>query len=113
MTIVWKGIGVPDGETLAIVDELSVREDVAIGTADVGSLPLDPAAVLTTIGSGGIPSEHGITGSRLRGTRGRVVPSWSREAPTSVIATLGDDLDDATGARRSSGSWPTERPTGA
>jgi hypothetical protein len=59
-------------------------------------LPLDPAAVLTTIGSGGIPAQHGITGTLLRG-RGRVVTAWTEAAPPSVITTLADDLDQANG----------------
>src|SRR3712207_775040 len=68
----------------------------AFGVATVGSLPLDPAAVLTTIGTGGLPSEHGITGTVIRSDRRDAVRAWSDGAPTSVIASLGDDLDDAT-----------------
>ncbi|MDP9223901.1 MAG: hypothetical protein M3P18_08595 [Actinomycetota bacterium] len=61
--------------------------------ADPGSLPLDPAAVLTTIGTGGMPFQHGITGTRIRNDQGKVVPAWGPGAPVSVIAALGDDLD--------------------
>jgi hypothetical protein len=61
--------------------------------ADVGSLPLDPAAVTTTIGSGGLPFQHGITGTELRNDHGRLVRAWGDRAPISVIAALGDDLD--------------------
>lgn len=61
-----------------------------------GSLPVDPAAILTTIGTGGLPSQHGITGSVIREAHGRPVPAWSAAAPTSIIATLGDDWDHAT-----------------
>ena len=58
-----------------------------------GSLPLDPAAVLTTIGAGGLPFQHGVTGTLVRNDDGRLVRAWGRGAPTSVIATLADDLD--------------------
>ncbi len=62
-----------------------------------GSLPEEPAATLTTIGTGGLPSQHGITGNLIRDKRGAPVPAWSADAPTSVIATLADDWDHATG----------------
>jgi hypothetical protein len=64
-----------------------------------GSLPLDPAATLTTIGTGGLPSQHGITGSYVRNDDGDVVRAWGDGAPLSVIATLPDDLDEKTGER--------------
>jgi hypothetical protein len=64
-----------------------------------GSLPLDPAATLTTIGTGGLPSQHGITGSYVRNDNGDVVPAWGDGAPLSVIATLPDELDEMTGER--------------
>jgi hypothetical protein len=64
-----------------------------VGTT--GSLPLDPAATLTTIGTGGLPSQHGITGALVRNDHGRVVGAWGPGAPFSVIATLPDDLDQA------------------
>ena len=62
-------------------------------------MPVDPAAILTTIGTGGLPSQHGITGSVIRDAHGRPVPAWSAAAPTSIVATLGDDWDHATGER--------------
>jgi hypothetical protein len=61
---------------------------------DPGSLPLDPAAVLTTIGTGGLPRQHGITGRFLRNDAGAMVEAWGPRAPVSVIATLADDLDE-------------------
>jgi hypothetical protein len=64
-----------------------------------GSLPLDPAAILTTIGTGGLPSEHGITGAILRDDHGSVARAWGPQAPPSVITTLPDDLDHSTGQR--------------
>jgi hypothetical protein len=94
VTIVWKRAGA-DALT-SIRRALDGPAEAAVGEVAVGSLPLDPAAVLTTIGTGGLPSEHGITGSFLRSDGGDPVPAWSRGAPTSVIAALGDDLDEAT-----------------
>ena len=64
---------------------------VASTEATTGSLPLDPVAVLTTIGTGGPPSQHGITGGLIR-DEGEVIRPWSAGAPTSVIAALPDDL---------------------
>jgi hypothetical protein len=64
--------------------------------ARAGSQPVDPAAVLTTIGTGGLPRQHGITGRTIRNDEGRLVRAWGEEAPVSVIATLADDLDEAT-----------------
>lgn len=62
----------------------------------VGSLPLDPAAVLTTIGTGATPAEHGVPSALIRDGDGTIVGAWSDGAPTSIVATLGDDLDAAT-----------------
>ena len=97
VTIVWKRVD--DGDATWLERALDGQPSSAVGTARVGSLPLDPAAVLTTIGTGGLPSEHGITGSIVRGENGEPVEAWSRRAPTSVIAALGDDLDEATDGR--------------
>jgi hypothetical protein len=67
------------------------------GTTDgsVLSLPLDPAAALTTIGTGGLPSQHGIVGELVRNDEGKLVSAWAKGSPVSVIAGLGDDLDEA------------------
>ena len=99
--VVWKGVGSTDLEGApgawpflrSLVDASGTLE----GTT--GSLPIDPAATLTTIGTGGIPSQHGITGTTLRADDGTVARAWSRRAPTSVIATLADELDAATDQR--------------
>lgn len=64
-----------------------------------GSLPLEPAATLTTIGTGGLPSQHGITGTFVRNDDGAVVRAWGDGAPVSVISTLPEDLDHATRER--------------
>jgi hypothetical protein len=98
LLIAWKGVGSSELEArpgdwpfLA-----SLLEDGA-GTleAAAGSLPLDPAATLTTIGTGGLPSQHGITGSFVRNGEGAVVQAYSPGAPVQIIATLADDLDHA------------------
>src|SRR4051794_12648384 len=68
----------------------------AEGGAQTGSVPNDPVAVETTIGTGGRPSQHGIPGAVLRNENGNVVAAFGRRAPQPVIATLGDDLDRAT-----------------
>jgi hypothetical protein len=60
-------------------------------------VPVDPAAVLTTIGTGGRPSQHGITGTFVRDDSGKLRAAWSKSSPVSVIATLGDDLDEELG----------------
>lgn len=108
LEVVLKGIGSEDLEqqpsAWPVLRRLMER---GVGTLDgmVGSLPLDPAASLATIGTGGLPYQHGTTGSLLRREEGivsrakakdfraKVVPAWSKTAPRSVIATLGDDLD--------------------
>jgi hypothetical protein len=107
--VAWKGIGSADLETApkawpflaSLLDGGSGTLGAGTGTldAEAGSLPLDPAAVLTTIGTGGLPSQHGITGSFVRNDRGKVVPAFGDEGPVQVIATLADDLDEQTGGR--------------
>jgi hypothetical protein len=74
-----------------------------------GSLPLDPAATLTTIGTGGLPRQHGIIGRYLRGDDGRVVEAWGERAPVSIIAALGDDLDELLDQRPKIGLTGTDR----
>jgi hypothetical protein len=94
VTIVWKRAGLD--AMAAFRRALEGGPTPAIGEVAVGSLPLDPAAVLTTIGSGGLPADHGIIGSILRSDVGDPVRAWSEGAPPSVVASLGDDLDEAT-----------------
>jgi hypothetical protein len=92
--IVWKGIGTPDLHghlPKATAARLQAGAVTLAGT--VGSQPIDPAAVETTIGTGGLPYQHGITGTLIRAQSGGVVAAWSRRAPTSVITTLADDVD--------------------
>jgi hypothetical protein len=100
LVVVWKGVGARDlrQEPRAWPELRALLRDGA-GTlgAEVGSLPLDPAAVLATIGTGGLPRDHGITGSLVRNDVGEVVEPWGPRAPFSVIAALGDDLDERLG----------------
>jgi len=112
VVIVWKGVGGPDLTGAgtpwldrwrsipgATTDTERGGVGVAGGLATAGSLPLDPIAVEATIGSGGLPSQHGITGTWIRNERGSVSRAFGRGSPQPVIATLGDDLDHATHGR--------------
>jgi hypothetical protein len=99
LLVAWKGVGSADLESTPPRDRrfLSSLFEDGSGTteANAGSLPLDPAATLTTIGTGGLPSQHGITGSVVRNEKGRVVEAFGTGAPVTVIASLADDLDHA------------------
>lgn len=115
--VVWVGRGAEDVEGTALEAVMASGPSTLDG--DTTSLPVDPAAVLTTIGTGGRPAQHGITGTFVRDDEGRLRAAWSRRSPVSVIATLGDDLDEEmrgapvvgmVGARRSyrgaiGGNW--------
>jgi hypothetical protein len=98
LLIAWKGVGSSELEAQPGDWPFlsSLLEDGA-GTLEgaAGSLPLDPAATLTTIGTGGLPSQHGITGSFVRNGGGAVVQAYASDAPVQIIATLADDLDHA------------------
>ncbi len=111
--IVWKGLGSADlGEGWPGGIAPLVRAGGATLDGDVGSLPIDPAAVLTTIGTGGTPAQHGITGTRLRSKAGGVARAWSPRAPEAVITSLPDDLDRSFGERSRVGlvaTDPTDR----
>jgi hypothetical protein len=102
VVIAWKGLGTPDLRAAPgawpFLREL-LRSGAGTSQATTGSLPLDPAATLTTIGTGALPSAHGITGSVLRSDGGEVAAAWSEPGTGSVIATFADDLDhDSAGA---------------
>jgi hypothetical protein len=98
LLIAWKGVGSSELEARPGDWPFlsSLLEDGA-GTLEgaAGSLPLDPSATLTTIGTGGLPSQHGITGSFVRNGEGAVVQAYGPAAPVQIIATLADDLDHA------------------
>jgi hypothetical protein len=98
LLIAWKRVGSSELEARAgDWPFLSSLLDHGAGTLEgaAGSLPLDPAATLTTIGTGGLPSQHGITGSFVRNGEGAVVQAYAADAPVQIIATLADDLDHA------------------
>jgi hypothetical protein len=97
----WKGVGSSELETqLEDWPFLASMIDGGAGTLDgeTGSLPIDPSATLTTVGTGGLPSQHGITGSFIRDGQGEVVEAFRPGLPVEdrqIIATLADDLDHA------------------
>ncbi len=100
LEIVLKGLGSSDIEARP-QDSANLRRLVERGAgtlhARVGSLPLDPAAILTTIGTGGLPRQHGVVGAMFRDDGGDVVRAWERARRyevTNVIATLADDYDE-------------------
>ena len=95
--VVMKATGSNDLEEAAAAwPNLKELVDEGPGTlnADAGSLPLDPAAVMTTIGTGGLPRQHGIVGTLVRNNEGDVVRAWGPRSPIHIIATLSDDLDE-------------------
>lgn len=102
LQVILKGVGSDDLEAQpdawpflrGLMDEGAATMD-----GDTGSLPLDPAAVISTVGTGGSPSQHGITGEFVRTGEGRLVRAFSKEADSPVIATLADDLDEGLGQR--------------
>jgi hypothetical protein len=102
--IAMKGAGSADLEAKPVARRfMHDVERAGAGTLDgvTGSLPLDPATSLTTIGTGALPSQHGITASFVRNTRGEVTRAWGEDAPLSVVSTLAEDLDRRFGER----SW--------
>jgi len=102
VVIVWKGVGSDELEASSTSWprlRSMANEGASTMDASTGSLPVDPTAVLSTIGSGAMPSHHAVTGSLLRAADGTVVPAWSEQAPLPVIAFLGDDLDERTRQR--------------
>ena len=111
VVIAWKGVGTPDLEEAPGAWPFlrrAMRQGAGTTDADTGSLPLDPAATLTTIGTGGSPSAHGITGTLVRDDDGTVGRAWSAPGTGSVIATFADDLDATTGQQASVGAVLTE-----
>ncbi len=96
--IAWKGVGSPELEShpgeWPFLSSLLASGGGGL-EARTGSLPLDPAATLTTIGTGGLPSQHGIIGSFVRNDEGEVVPAFGPGVAFQVITTLADDLEEA------------------
>ena len=95
LLVVWEGVGTEDLNR-GRLPSLDATFKAGTGTvaARVGSVPLDATAVMATLGTGGLPRNHGITGTLLRNERGKVARAWDRGSPFSVIAALGDDLDE-------------------
>ncbi|MDQ4143108.1 MAG: hypothetical protein M3198_05060, partial [Actinomycetota bacterium] len=64
---------------------VSLREllDQEASTLDarVGSVPVEPTASLTTIGTGGLPHQHGMVGTLVRNDEGDVVRAWGARSP--------------------------------
>jgi hypothetical protein len=100
--IAWKGVG-SAGLSADQAARAFIRRmlDRGIGTLDgsTGSLPLDPVAALTTIGTGAPPSQHGITAATVRNEHGDARPAWGAGAPLSVVSTLAEDFDRHFGER--------------
>jgi hypothetical protein len=96
--IVWQGIG-----TRELLDDEDSWPNLArlfesgagVRAAETGTLPTDPVAALATIGTGGLPFQHGMTSSLVRNDAGRPVRPWGPRTPSSVIATLPDHLEEA------------------
>jgi hypothetical protein len=107
----WRGVGTDDLGTAWPPRTAALIKGGGAGTlgGNAGSLPLDPAATLTTIGTGGSPFQHGVTGSMIRDDHGGVEAAWTDGAPTSVISTLADDLHHAFGSRSRVGIVAPER----
>jgi hypothetical protein len=102
LQVILKGVGSDDLEARPDAWPFLrgvMRTGAATMDGETGSLPLDPAAVISTIGTGGSPSQHGITGEFVRTGEGRLVHAFSDEAESPVIATLADDLDEKLGQR--------------
>lgn len=92
--IVWKSLGMSDiaNADTPWFDRTSARPGstngprpgelgIAAGLATAGALPLDPTAVESTIGTGGLPSQHGITGTWVRNTQGRLTRAFGPGSP--------------------------------
>jgi hypothetical protein len=71
-----------------------MEDGAATLAADPGALPIDSASVLNTIGTGALPLDHGITGALVRNDNGDVVEPWGKDSPFSIVAALGDHLDE-------------------
>jgi Type I phosphodiesterase / nucleotide pyrophosphatase len=97
LLVAWKGVGTEslgaNGYGSAPFLHGLAKQGASTLDADTGSVPVDPAAVLTTIGTGAPPSEHGITGTYLRNGKGALTRAWGAHAPLSIVAAIGDEYD--------------------
>jgi hypothetical protein len=98
LQVILKGVGSDDLEddpnAWPYLEEM-MSSGAATMDGDTGSLPLDPAAIVSTVGTGGLPRQHGITGSLVRNDGGELVRAFSERADSPIIATLSDDLDES------------------
>lgn len=93
--IAWKGVGsagLSKPTTRSLIRDLMAHGAETLD-GSTGSLPLDPVAALTTIGTGALPSQHGITAAFVKNDHGDVTPVWGTGAPLSVVSTLAEDFD--------------------
>jgi len=98
LQVILKGVGsddLEDGQSAWPYLEEMMSSGAATMDGDTGSLPLDPAAIVSTVGTGGLPRQHGITGSLVRNDAGELVRAFSEKADSPIIATLSDDLDES------------------
>ncbi len=94
--IAWMGVGTSGLRSTPTAGTFIRNSlDGGVGTLDgsTGSLPLDPVASLTTIGTGALPSQHGITAASVKNGRGVARPAWGAGAPLSIVSTLAEDFD--------------------
>lgn len=92
MLVGIKDLGGTSAQRWPYLDSL-MKQGAGTFAGSTQSLPIDAAASLTSFGTGGLPSQHGITGSLLRNGTGKLASAWGPTAPHSVISTLADDLD--------------------
>jgi hypothetical protein len=99
VVIAWKGVGAAEladrPSDWPFLSRMTLSDGAGTLEAETGSLPLDPAATMTTIATGALPAQHGVTGSFVRNDQGQVVPAYSADAPIQIVATLSDDLEEA------------------
>ncbi|MEP7059584.1 MAG: hypothetical protein ABI828_02530, partial [Actinomycetota bacterium] len=95
LIVAWAGIGSSDLSQKMPWLRGAMESGAGTIRGSAGSVPLDPASTVTTIGTGGLPRQHGITGSLLLGPGAAPVPAWGAGAPRSIIATLADDWSHA------------------
>lgn len=99
LLVAWKGIGSRDLESAPDTwPFLQGLLDGGNGTLEgsTASLPVDPAATITTFGTGTTPSGHGIVGGLLRSPYDRRLErAGGREGPPRAVPTLAEALDRA------------------
>jgi hypothetical protein len=92
LLVALKGVGSDEAEEIESLQGL-LENGAGTATGDTGSLPAEPVAVMTSMGTGGLPYQHGMTAALIRTDEGLLTTAWGGRSPVSVIAALGDDLD--------------------